>query len=100
MKSGWQTRCNSNCFPQDVDVLLSFAIFSHDFSGVANRAGWEVMLAILAHPEVGGESEDDEAKTRHEGLLCQRARNDGIRILVDNGNFKDLEADHDKTHGG
>ena len=61
MKSGWQTRCNSNCFPQDVDVLLSFAIISHDLSGVTNWDGWEVMLAILTHPEVGGQSEDDQA---------------------------------------
>ena len=37
-------------------------LLSRWFSGMANRAGWEVMLAILAHPEVGGKSEDDQTK--------------------------------------
>ena len=48
-----------------------------DASDVVNRTGWEMLLAILAHPEVGGKSEDDQAKARHEGLLHKSAGNDG-----------------------
>jgi hypothetical protein len=72
---------------------------SGDASDVVNRTGWVMLLALLFHPEVGGKSEDDQTKTRHEGLLCYRAGNDGIRIAVEDDDFKDLEADHDKANG-
>ena len=65
---------------------------------MTNRAGWEVVLAIFAHPEVGGKSKDDQAKARHEGLLHKRAGNDGLRIPVDDGDLDELETDHDKAH--
>ena len=37
--------------------MLSYTVFS----GVTG-SGWEVLLAILAEPKVGGKSEDDQAK--------------------------------------
>ncbi len=58
------------------------------------------MFAIFAHPEVGGEREDDQAKARHEDLLSYRAGNDGLRIAVDDGDFENFKAYHDKAHGG
>ena len=70
------------------------------FSGVAHRVGWKVLCAIFAQPEVGGEREDDQAKARHEDLLSYGAGYDGLRIAVDDGDFEDFEADHDKAHGG
>ena len=65
---------------------------------MTHRAGWDVMLAIFAYPEVGGKSEDDQTKARHEGLLHECAGNDGLRISVDDGDLEDFEANHDKAH--